>query len=128
MTAVTADVAPVPRRPRSRLGVAAFVLVAVAILTPLVMGIVAVVAGVRDGSFGHDPSAGGWAVLGGFVFWGVGVAFVAPLAAVGVVLAFITFFERTRRRGFGVAAFVLGVLPAIIGACLLPAAWQLIVS
>jgi hypothetical protein len=81
MTALTADVVPASARPRSRVGVIGFVIVIVALIAPIVAGIVAVVSGVRDASFGDDASAGGWAVSGG---------------------------------------------PAVIGLCLIPAAWSLI--
>jgi hypothetical protein len=122
MTAVDVDVAPPPLRPRSRLGIAAFVLVLVAIAAPVVFGIVGAVTGLSDGGFGGDASAGGWAALGGLVLFGIGVAVVSPLAIAGTVLAIVSLFRRDRRRGFGIAALVLGVVPSVVGALLIPVA------
>ena len=109
---MTATTAPVPEvLTRNKLGIAALILVLVAIVAPVVAGIVGIVAAATEGA--QTPDSGGWAVLGGFVFAAIGVCILSPVAIVGVVLAVVSLTRHGQRKGLGVAALVLGILPAL---------------
>ena len=128
MTAIpsTAPAAPVPAAApahRNRLGVVAFILVLVVVAVPIVVTIVTAIVGAVSGSTGGSGAdAGGWSVLGGFIVGAIALALISPVAVVAVVLAIISLFRRRGRNGLGVWALVLGILPAIIGPFLIPAA------
>ena len=128
MTAIpsTAPAAPVPAPTpahRNRLGVVAFILVLVVVAVPIVVTIVTAIVGTVSGSTGGSSAdAAGWSVLGGFIFGAVALALISPVAVIAVVLAIVSLFRRRGRNGLGVWALVLGILPAIIGPFLIPAA------
>lgn len=126
MTATPATAPAVPAsdpRPRSRLGVVAFVLVLIVIAVPIVVTIVtAIVGGVSGSTGGSSADAAGWSVLGGFIVGAIAVALISPIAVIAVVLAIVSLFRRRGRNGLAVWALVLGILPALIGPFLIPAA------
>ncbi len=125
MTAIPSDAPAAPTsdtRPRNRLGVVAFVLVIIVLLVPIVTSIVTAIVGAVSGSTGAGVDGAGWSVLGGFILGAIALAVISPIAIVGVVLAIISLFRRRGRNGLGVWALVLGILPAIIGPFLIPAA------
>ena len=130
MTAIpsTAPVGPVPgsvpaAAPRNRVGVAAFILVLVALAAPIVVAIVTAIVGAASGSTGGSAvDAAGWSVLGGFILGAVALALISPVAVVGVVLAIISLFRRRGRNALGVWALVVGIPPAVIGPFLIPVA------
>jgi hypothetical protein len=105
---MTAPVVPTPQR--NRLGIAALVLVLIAIALPILTFIVFTVAAIASGAQGDDI---GYAILGGFFVAAAGVAIVAPLAIIGVVLAVIALTRRGLRKVQAVVALVLGIAPAI---------------
>jgi hypothetical protein len=128
MTAIpsTAPAAPVSAStPRNRVGVVAFILVLIVLAAPIVVTIVTAIVGAASGSTGGSTAdAAGWSVLGGFILGAVAVALISPVAVVAVVLAIISLFRRRGRNAWGVWALVLGILPAIIGPFLIPAALE----
>ena len=101
----------------------AFVLVLIVIVVPIVVTIVtAIVGGVSGSTGGSSVDAAGWSVLGGFIVGAIALALISPIAIIAVVLAIISLFRRRGRNGLGVWALVLGLLPALIGPWLIPAA------
>jgi hypothetical protein len=109
--------------PRNRVGVVAFVLVLFVLAAPIVTAIVTAIVGAASGSTGGSTAdATGWSVLGGFILGAVALALVSPIAVIGVVLAIVSLFRRRGRNALGIWALVLGILPAIIGPFLIPAA------
>ena len=127
MTAIPSDTPTAPAaadtRPRNRLGVVAFVLVIIVLVVPLVATIITAIVGAASGSTGGSSvDAAGWSILGGFILGAIALAVISPIAIVGVILAIISLFRRRGRNGLGVWALVLGILPAIIGPFLIPAA------
>lgn len=108
---------------RNRIGVVAFILVLFVLAAPIVTSIVTAIVGAASGSTGGSTAdAAGWAVLGGFILGAVALALVSPIAVIGVALAIISLFRRRGRNALGIWALVLGILPAIIGPFLIPAA------
>lgn len=103
---------------RNRLGIVAFVMVILVLAAPIVMGIVTAIVGAVSGS---TPGAG-LSILGGFILAGITLALASPISVVAVVVAIVSLFRRRGRNGLGVWALVLGILPALIGPFLLPAA------
>src|SRR4051812_41998303 len=82
-----AAVAPVVATPqRNRLGIVAMVLVLIAIVAPLLVFIVATIAAAADGARGDDL---GWAAIGSFFIAGASIAFISPLAILGVILGIV---------------------------------------
>lgn len=109
--------------PRNRLGVVAFILAMAVVTVPIVVAIVTAIVGAVSGSTGGSGAgAAAWTVLGGFIVGGIALALISPLAVIAVVLAIISLFRRRGRNGLGVWALVLGILPALIGPFLIPAA------
>ena len=105
---MTAPVVATPQR--NRLGIAALVLVLIAIALPIIGFIVFTIAAVASGAQGDDV---GYAILGGYFLSAAGVALVSPIAIVGVVLAIIALTRTGRRKVQAVVALALGILPAL---------------
>jgi hypothetical protein len=103
-----APVVPTPQR--NRLGIAALVIVLVVIALPVLIFIAATIAAAAEGAHGDDF---GWAVLGGFIIAGASIAFISPLAIVGVVLGIIALTRHGLRKVQAIIAIVLGVAPAL---------------
>ncbi|MEO6117343.1 MAG: hypothetical protein ABIP33_13245 [Pseudolysinimonas sp.] len=108
--------------PRNRLGVVAFVLTLVVLVVPIVVTIVTAIVGAVSGSTGSGADGAGWSILGGFIVGAIALALISPIAIIAVVLAIVSLFRRRGRNGLGVLALVLGILPALIGPFLIPAA------
>jgi hypothetical protein len=104
-------VAPPPAPTRNRLGITALVLVLIAIIVPIVAGVVGIVAAATEGA--QTPDSGGWAVLGGLVFAAIGFAILSPIAIIGVVLAIVSLTRHGRGKVPGVVAIVLGIIPSL---------------
>lgn len=105
---MTAPVIPAPQR--NRLGIAALVIVIIAIVLPIIAFVVFSVAASIEGAEGDDL---GYAILGGFFISAAVVAFVSPIAIAGVVLAVVALFRRGRRKVQAVLALVFGIVPAL---------------
>ncbi|MGE3191965.1 MAG: hypothetical protein AB7K08_00685 [Microbacteriaceae bacterium] len=105
---MTAPVIPAPQR--NRLGIAALVLVIVAIVLPIIAFVIVSVGASIEGAEGDDL---GYAILGGFIISAAVVAFVSPIAIAGVVLAVVALFRRGRRKVQAVLALVFGIVPAL---------------
>jgi hypothetical protein len=105
---MTAPVVPAPQR--NRLGIAALVLVLIAIALPIVSMLVFTIGAAVSGAQGD---ALGYAVLGAFFFAAGVSALAAPIAIVGIVLAIIALTRAGRRKVQAVVAIVLGIAPAL---------------
>lgn len=100
----------VPALQRNRLGIAALVIVLIAIALPIVAFIVFTVGSAISGAQGDDL---GYAILGAFFVSAAVIAIVSPLAIVGVVLAIVALFRTDERKVQAIIAIVLGIVPAI---------------
>jgi hypothetical protein len=100
----------VPTLKRNRLGIAALILVLIAIALPV---LTFVVTSIAAGVSGGGGDAVGWGVLGGFVFAAVAVALVSPIAIIGVVLGIIAVTRPGLHKVQGIVAIVVGVVPAL---------------
>ena len=105
---MTAPVVPTPVR--NRLGIAALIVVLIAIAIPIVSFIVFTIAAVGSGAQGDDV---GYAILGGYFFSIAVVTFAAPIAIVGVVLAIVALTRRGHRKLQAILAIVFGAVPAL---------------
>jgi len=105
---MTAPVIPTPKR--NRLGIAALVLVLIAIALPILSFIVFTIGSAVSGVQGDDL---GYAILGAFFVSAAAVAVVAPIAIVGVVLAIVALTRTGLRKLQAVIALVLGIIPAL---------------
>ena len=101
---------PVAAPQRNRLGIAALILVLVALALPIITFVAFSIGAAIEGVEGDDL---GYAILGGFFVAAASVAIVAPIAIVGVVLAIIALTRRGLRKLQAVLALVLGILPAL---------------
>lgn len=105
---MTAPLVATPQR--NRVGIAALILVLIAIALPVLSFLVFTIASAVSGAQGDDL---GYAVLGAF-FLAAGVsALAAPIAIIGIVLAIIALTRRGHRKVQAVIAVVLGVVPAL---------------
>ena len=95
---------------RNRLGIAALIIVLIAIALPIIGFIVFTIGASIEGAEGDDL---GYAILGGFFLAFAGTAFVAPIAIVGVVLGVVSLFRQGQRKLQGILAIVFGALPAV---------------
>ena len=118
---MTADTAPpAAPKPRNPLGIAAFVVALVAVLTPGILFLVGLVGALLEGA--QSPDEFGWGLLGGLVFAFLGFGLAGPIAIVGVVLAIIALTRRGLSKVSAVIALVRGTPLAILGLLALPAA------
>jgi hypothetical protein len=108
MTEAVAPVVPTPVR--NRLGIAALILVLVAIGVPIIGFIVGVII-----SFASAPvsDATGYYVAGAFFAAGGIAAFTSILAIVGIVLAIIALTRKAQRKLQAILAIILGIAPAL---------------
>jgi hypothetical protein len=109
---MTEAVAPVvPTLTRNRLGIAALILVLVAIALPIVVFIVGTIV-----SFASAPvsDATGYSVIGAFFFAGGVASATAIIAIVGIVLAIIALTRTGERKLQAVLALILGVGPSFL--------------
>lgn len=112
MTATEAAPArPDDVRRRNGLGIAALVVVLVAIAAPLLTWIVAAVVGSVQSSSVDDAVWVG-VIGGGFVALGL-ASLLAPVAVIGVALGVASLFRRGRAKAPGVVAVVLGIVPSL---------------
>ena len=106
--AAVAPVTPTPQR--NRLGIVAMVLVLAAIVLPVLVFIGATIAAGVSGATGDDL---GWAAIGSFIIAGASVAFISPLAIVGVVLGIIAVRRPGLRKLQALIAIIAGILPSL---------------
>jgi ABC-type Fe3+ transport system permease subunit len=103
---------------RNNLGIAALIIVAVAlVLLPLaafVLGVTGVLTGPQQ-----TKDTAGWAVLGGLVFAGFGLAVAGVVCLVGSVLAIIALTRKGYGKLTAIIALVLGAPTAVFGTLLL---------
>jgi len=107
---VAATVPVVPTLGRNRVGIAALILVLVAIALPIIVFIVFLIASLGAGARGDDV---GWAGLGGFFIAVASITFVSPIAIVGVVLGIVALFRHGQRKPQAILAIVFGIAPAL---------------
>jgi hypothetical protein len=101
----------VPTRKRNRIGIAALVIVLVVIALPILTFIVFVIAALVSGAQGDDV---GYAILGGWFVSAAGVAIVAPLAIVALILGIVAVARPGGyRKAQGVVAIVLAAAPSL---------------
>jgi hypothetical protein len=95
---------------RNRLGIAALILVLVAIALPIIGFIVFTIGVLASGATGD---AVGYEIVGAFFVAGGISALASPIAIVGVVLGIISLRRAGERKLQGILAIVLGIAPAI---------------
>ena len=100
----------VPALQRNRLGIAALVLVLIAIGLPILVFIITTIAASIEGAEGD---AVGWNILGGFIFAGVSVTVFAPIAIVALVLGIIALTRKGKRKVQAVIAVILSIAPSL---------------
>ena len=96
---------------RNGLGVAALVVVLVAIAAPLLTWIVAAIVGSVQSSSVDDAVWVG-VIGGGIIALGL-ASLLAPVAVVGVALGVASLFRRGHAKTPGVVAIVLGIVPSL---------------
>lgn len=103
-----------PRREKNPFGIAALVFTIVSILVPIGFLIAPIVA---TAASGNDI---GWGVLGGIVFFVIGLAPAAGLALIAVILAIVS-LVRSNRKALGIVVLVLSGPVVLVGLLTLPA-------
>jgi len=112
--------APVAKKPRNALGIAALVIVIVAIFIPAGLFLFATFASLTGPQ--QTPDTGGWAILAGLVFGGIGFGVAGPVAIVGVILGIIALFRKAYGKVAAIVAIVLGAPLGLVGLFVLPLA------
>lgn len=113
-------VATVPKPARNSVGIAALVVVLVAILLPGILGIVGFIATLLGPQQTQDTV--GWGVLGGLIIAAAGLGAAGPIALIGVTLGIVALLREGRSKVAAIIAIVLGVPLGVVGLLILPTA------
>lgn len=107
--------APVdPSRDKNPFGIAALIIMIVALLIPVGFLLAPIVISIASGG------QTGWAILGGLVFAFIGLVPAAGLGLVAIVLAIVS-LVRSNRKAPGIIALVLGSPLVLLGLAMFPA-------
>ncbi|CAN5311528.1 hypothetical protein BH10ACT7_BH10ACT7_27720 [soil metagenome] len=106
--------APVdPRRDKNPFGIAALIIMIVSFFVPLGFFLAPIVVSAAAGS---DI---GWGVLGGILFFVIGMVPGAALAVIAVILAIVS-LVRSNRKALGIITLVLSTPLVLFGLLMLP--------
>lgn len=106
--------APVdPRRDKNPFGIAALIIMIISFFVPIGFFLAPIIASAAAGS---DI---GWGVLGGILFFVIGMVPGAGLAVIAVILAIVS-LVRSNRKALGIITLVLSTPLVLFGLLMLP--------
>lgn len=104
-----------PRRDKNPFGIAGLIIMIISFFVPIGFFVAPIIASAAAGT------EIGWGILGGIVFFVIGMVPAAGLALIAVILAIVSLI-RSNRKVLGIITLVLSTPLLLFGLLMLPAA------